>query len=859
MGAASSKPRRLITVVARTVLALLLLAQLAVLWVVTHAAPTRLPTALVDALGEVVSGRMDFDCREATVDRRGRIRLGGVRLSDPAHPGDGVSGDIDVLPDWLGCLGGQPRLLALQIRARASAGEGAAAGRVDDLVLRLGRIDRDEPAELQAAARIGTLTLRLHALGKPAPARGDGDAGMGDLAPTAWNRELAIDALRLLRSLDGAIGLTVAPGSLAAEGGFAENPAAVSPLPLRIESGRLSGCGEAAGRIGLVLNGVHLGGARASRAWVALDRALRLKVVAEGLRIDGLDRAHLVAEGRWQPDAPMRLRLHAGTPASRLEGEMEFTPSATRLRGLTARVAAEDLAGLSPIAGAARAVGVDLCGMLELRETEASWENGALNWLRGDFAFGSAGWGDLRPSLVRPEERRPVFQGHLDVDLAGNRLALTRLDLAGIVGEIRGGLRAGDAFDLRLSSTEGRPVSPPCLNSLLGSWWVDLWSRFDLSTHGTRPEADVRVRGRWGHPESIVTTVRSTLRNFGFMNARFLETDLWVFADAQETRVHIDQLRGELDGRDAGAAKGNLRWDWQRKERRGEPELLMVGELDPLCALRMYDPAAATRLRGWDFGKPNILVAVGPDRPLEVSLHATQPAKMGGIPVERYTATAQLDPATQGRLVLDVHGEIEGGQVKLKLTGNLASDNRIELTVDHWSRTGAERLIARLRGSEPAAAKPDNTLLSLRYTGRCDFATPWATEGEGRVRLTDPELKTLRLLGPLSSALDLLGLSFSSYNLNQAEAVFECSQGIARLQPLRLEGDDALVNLGGTLDLQSGGLRLKGGLKLKDSGWGPLKILNPNRLIANMISIDVGGNVNKPEVKAKIVDVNIIK
>lgn len=859
MGPAPSRPRRLITVVARTVLALLLLAQLAILWVIAHATPTRLPAALIDAVGELVSGTMDFECREATVDRRGRVRLGGVRLSDAAHPGDAVTGDIDVLPDWLGCLRGSPRVLALQVRARATAGEGAAVGRVDDFVLRLGRIGRDEATDLQAAARIGTLTLRVHALGKPGTAEGADTPGPAGLALPAWDRALGIDALRLLRSLDGAISLTASPESLAAEGGFAENPAAVSPVPLRIESGRLSGCRGETGRIGLVLGGVHLGGARAERTWITLDRGLRLGVLAEGLRVDGLDRAHLLAEGRWQPDAPTRLRLRAGTPASRLDGVVEVGPGSIRLRTLDARLAAEDLAGLAPVAQAARASGIDLCGMVELRETEALWENGSLAWLRGDFAFGSAGWGDLRPSLVRTEERRPTFQGRFDIDLAGNRLALTRLDLAGIAGEIRGGLRAGDPFDLRLSSTEGRPVNPPCLNALLGAWWVDLWSRFDLSTHGTRPEADVRVTGRWGHPESLVTTVRSTLRDFGFMNARFLEVDLRVYADARETRVNVERLRGELDGRDAGTAKGNLRWDWQRQERKGEPEILFVGDLDPLCALRLHDPAAAARLRGWDFGRPNIQVAVGPDRPLQISLHATQPAKMGGIPVERYTATAQLDPSAQGHLTLEAQGEIEGGQVSLKLAGNLASDNQVDLAVEHWSRTGAERLIARIRGMEPTAAKPDSTQLSLRYKGRCDFAAPWATEGEGRIQLSDPNLKTLRLLGPLSSALDLIGLSFSNYNLNRAEAVFECSQGVARLKPLKLEGDDALVNLGGTLDLQSGALQLKGGLKLKDSGWGPLKILNPNRLIANIISIDVGGDVNKPEVKAKITDVNIIK
>lgn len=858
MGATPAKPRRLITVAARTVLCLLLLAQLGVLWVLIHESPTRLPTGLVATLAELASGQASFECREATVDRRGRLRLGGVRMQDPRHPDDAVTGDIDVLPDWRSCLRGEARLIGLHIRGRATVGEPGAGARVDDFVLRLAQGSSEDPADLQVALRVGTLSIHAHALAGGPPA---GPSGAGSLSPILpeWNRGWATDALRWLRSLDGAVGLSLSPGTAAIEGEFTENPAALSPLPVQVGRGRVAGRLGKSRQAMATLHGVRLGGARVSRAWVRIDDQLGLRLLADGARLEGSGEASLAAAGAWHPGDVTRVHLQAETAASRLEAELELGLGEIRLRDVNARIAAADLGCVAPLAAGARQAGIDLCGTVEVLGAEATWTQGALGLTRGAFAFSASGWGEIRPALVRPEQARPVFQGDWLINPTENRLALTRLDLAGIRGEIRGGLRAGDPFDLRLVSAEGQPVNPSCLNTLLGAWWIELWSRFDLSTHGNRPEADVRVVGCWGQPESIRTTVRARLRRFGFMNARFLEADLWVFADARETQVNVDQLRGELDGRDAGTVKGNLRWDWRRLEHRSEPDILFVGDLDPLCALRLHDPALAARLHDWDFGRANIRVALGPDRPLQVSLHATQPARLGGIPVERYTAEAQLDPMTPGHLLLNVQGGVEGGRVSLKVAGNLTSDNRVELAVEHWSRTGAERLIARLRGAEPPVVRPDNTLLSLRYAGRCDFASPWATEGEGRIQLADPDLKTLRLLGPLSSALDLIGLSFSSYDLDRAEAVFECRQGAARLNPLNLEGEDALVNLRGTLDLQSGALRLKGGLKLKDSGWGPLKILNPNRLIANMISIDVGGNVNKPEVKAKIIDVNIIK
>ena len=95
--------------------------------------------------------------------------------------------------------------------------------------------------------------------------------------------------------------------------------------------------------------------------------------------------------------------------------------------------------------------------------------------------------------------------------------------------------------------------------------------------------------------------------------------------------------------------------------------------------------------------------------------------------------------------------------------------------------------------------------------------------------------------------------------MNRAEASFRCTEGKALLNPLKIEGDDAALNLKGSIQLQNGALDLSGRLYLKDSPWGLLKYINPNRLIARMIDIRIGGTVNKPEVGARPPDVNINK
>lgn len=839
------------TILARTLLAVLLLAQLAVLWVVAHASPTRLPAGVIDLFAELSSGRIDFECREVTVDNRGRIRLAGVRVSDAEHGEDALTGDIDVLPDWRGLLLGQPGLIGLQIRARGTVG-GKNGSDIDDLVIRLAR--ENDGASVQAAARTGTMVLRADVVGDSAP-RG----AAADNAIPSWNRELATDCLRGLRSVDGGVGLTVHRDRAILSGGFVDNAAALSPLPVQAARGTLRARWDGHLQAELLLTGVRAGDFAAAWSRVGLEDGAGLRVAAEGIRFDGLADGSASGRGRWQPDGRLSLSLLAATAESRLSAEVEVAGGSIRIHDAAARVAASDLTRLSPVARATRDAGVDLGGHIDILGGEATWTDGALASARAAFALGQTGWADLRPALVRPERSLANFSGEIALDLRSNRIALTRLDLAGIQGEITGGLRAGDAFAIHLHSTPDNPVNPSCLNALLGVWWVELWSRFDLSTRRTRPHADVRVVGRWGAADSIHTTVRAQLENFGFMGARFRGADLWVFAHPGETLVRIDSLRGELDGQDAGAARGTVRWDWRRQEWQGQPQIDAEGDLSPACALRLYDPAAAARIRTWNFSSPRLRVGLGPGRPLRVELISTGISSIEGVRVGDLRLTATRPPGPTGDLSIEATGDLSGGKASLSLVGDLATRNHLQLSVREWSRNGAANLIEQLGGPPAGKTGPDGSILTVVYEGDWDFAQPRNPVGKGQISLVDPNLKTIHLFGLVSSGLDALGIGISSYRLDRAEVSFICADGRAELTPLRFIGDDASLNLNGTISFQDGTLNLSGSFQLKDSAWGPLKYINPNRLITSMISVDVGGTVTDPKVRTKILGSGKVK
>lgn len=843
--------RRALALLLRTVLVLLLLAQLGALWVIAHSSPTRLPPSVIGGVAELFAGRLDLECREATIDRRGRIRLGGVRIHDSLHPDDGVTCDIDILPDWPAFLRAQPTLIGLQARGRGSLGTGGAAAAVDDFVIRVGR--DGSAASIQVAARAGTMVLRADA--NLAPEAEDDKQPDEPRAP-GWDRELAIAGLRTLRSLDGAMRLSATRERAAAEACFVDNPAAIGSLPFRVGRGRLrvQWDGKVRGELALTdLRGAAMG---AGRIWIALGDDRRLRILGEAIQLDGLDGVAASADGRWGASGGMTLQLRASRAQSRIAAQIDLGQGEPRAREIEARLAASELTAITPVAQAARDAGVDLCGAIDITDGEMRWTRGDLVYARGSFALSETGWRDMRPALVRPDSIRPVFAGDLSLDLEQGRLTLSRLDLAGIRGDVSCGLRSGEPFLIRLATSSGNPLNPSCLNSLLGDWWVELWSRFDLSTGGTRPHAVASVTGRWGAPESIQTEVRAQLERFGFMGARFLRTDLRVHATHSETWVRIDELRGDLAGADAGGARATVHWDWRRPEWGGQPEIEAEGNLSPACALRLHDAALATKVKAWTFGQPSIRMALGPRRPLHVTLEAPGESVLEGVKVEglRLSVT-QKDPAS-GQLLIDATGDLSGGKASLSLSGDLATRNELRLSVREWSRSGLERLVQQLGGPAAESSVGETSQLTVLYEGTYDFSTPWNTRGKGRASLSDPSLKTLHLMGGLSKGFDALGIGFSSYPLNRAEMAFKCQEGKANVSSLRIEGEDAEVKLKGAINLQNGDLDLNGQIYLKDSPWGFLKYINPNRLIAKMIKIRVGGNIGQPEVQANALDID---
>jgi hypothetical protein len=739
----------------------------------------------------------------------------------------------------------------MEARGRGTLGEQNDITACDDFVVRLERTQNT--IKVQSAARVGLMVLRADAslpTSLLSPTQEDPMEGASGLP---WDRVLAADCLKALRALEGSITLNMHGPNHATEllGVFIENPTSVSSLPLTVKRGTIQGRFDKTLHAQLHLQKLNVGNATAGEAWFFLDNQKIVRAYFTNIQADGLVSMDAQITGTWHDALKHTFALHLSTETSWVQANITADSEGVALSDSFAHIAASDLTRLNVVATGARNAGVDLSGPIDLIGAEFSWKKTAGVHGRGSFAFSKLGWKGISPSRVRPDNSFTVFTGDFNFSTNENKFSLQRLNLGGICGELEAGLQVGDAYTIRLNSTEGCPVNPPFLNNLLGDWWKDLWSRFDLSTAGMRPHADVLVKGKWGAADVEKVCVRAQLENFGFMGGRFSSLDLWVFKTPQNTTVRIDSVRGELEGRGAGSAHGAVEWDALKPEWNGQPRITVEGDIQPAFLLRLYDVSLANQLREWKFPKHQVRLALEPDHSLQIHLSAAEPVTVAGVRVESLEFDLAKNPSGT-EMAIRASGGVYGGHTTVEFKGDMSHQNTLSVSVIDWSRTGLMNLVASIQGrSVDKQTSKDKSNLMVSYKGTLDLDAPLATEGEGHAVLTDPHLKTIHLLGGLSEGLDALGLGFSSYPLEKAELSLHCKAGVGEVKRLDLTGPSASLKFKGNISLRDGALALAGQFKVSPSPFGPLGLLNPNRLIASMINIYVGGNLSKPQVSLK--------
>jgi hypothetical protein len=860
------KRRRLRTVVARTLLLLALLPQLGILWVLHRPSPTTLPSGLVEAVLELAIGQVRVDCDRVTLDRSGLIRLQGVRvthlttrtLGNPGLPASGsciAELDILVAPAWRNwtLLQADGTLIRAQGRLTTEIGT-TAHPLLDRLDLRA-----EVGAWANLVASAGEFDLRAQL-----------DAAAMSQDPTAvtlaaHERRLAqvIQALSLLRAFEGGGQVTAAGGSTRLEvSGKLREGAILREVSLFgwqlpagagnfILDGTLDGEGISAT---LRAHGLQFGGLTLGTVSAQLRPDGGCLITSGGLSFAGLDNGGAVMRGQLRNHGVaggwnLRGEISGEMGQSRLAASAKLGPGELELSDIELNAVAQDLVRLPGLGEGLRKAEVDFAGRLELMDGRLLAAHGEFQGASGRFALTRAGWKGLRVSAIRPERPDAAVTGSWSLEAGLTAFTLTDLNIAGIRGEISGGLAPDQLFLMRFRTSPGNPFHPRCINALLDPWWLDLWARFDLASTGTAPEADVLLRGRWDGVQPDLVQVAATLRDFGFMGARFSSTKVRVEVTPKETLTWIDHLDGVLDGKPAGSARARLRWDWKNPATEGLPEIVAEGDLAPACALRLYNIHQAQRISGWSFGMPWTKLRVSPHKATELELVTSGPSRIEGVELGTLHLRLSLPEVAGKPLQANLGAAFAGGRLELDLEGNLEDQNKVRrlALVDVWWADLQKAVPSLLPSSSPSATSAPASL-NLDFAGDINFRTPHLASGGGTFTFRDPSLKTVHLLGGFSQALGAVGIDFSNYPLTEAKGDYSLAKGKVLLRPLRLQGDDSLMVLTGEVELEGGQVALEGEFKLRKSPWGILGYINPNRLIAKMLRIKVGGTLSKPEV-----------
>ena len=581
------------------------------------------------------------------------------------------------------------------------------------------------------------------------------------------------------------------------------------------------------------------------RAWRAGGRVTEAQAFGfAGMELD------VAANGAEQGG---RGRLRTATSAADLSWR-RLADGSSQLLCPTATLSAEDLGRIPALRAALTEGGIGLEGTILLADLDVRFAPEAWT-VRG--ATGRISCGGLQALGLGAEAIAPGAGAGLNADVRFDAaapdfpLVLGRLDLAGVHGEAHCSLRAGGPFRLNLRGE----IAPPCLDRLLGDWWVQLWGLFRLTA---KPHAIIEVEGAWGQPLSTTTRGVTTLAGFRFMQAPFRSVAVRIDADARRTRIGLQRLAGGDQEAD-GAVDGLVTWDWSKPLAEAGPRVHVEGNLQPWIAATIAGPAVGASLKALELpATRQLIVDVVPGSgtlpDVTAKVRCAEPFRAWGLD----SANLEVAVLSSGpKLAIAADLDLAAGRAHLELAGDLlrAPEVKLNLKGCDFAKVGA--LVSQLARTQPTDPGSSPTTrnsiarLDLRFSGIVDLEHPTQLRGRGDFLLNDPELKKVRVLGRLSAALEAIGVDATSYELLTAQGSFGCLGGKVYFPDLVLAGKDAQLKLAGEVELAGPTLNFLGDFSLPSAGaFNPLKLLNLNRLLVALTKVRVKGPLSNPSTTA---------
>lgn len=570
-----------------------------------------------------------------------------------------------------------------------------------------------------------------------------------------------------------------------------------------------------------------------------------------GAQAYGFTDVDLRVEASGDERKPWRARLR--TPASAVDLTWRrLADGASELRCPAATLAAADLARIPALRAGLADGGIALEGSLQLADVElrCTPDTWALRTASGRVAFSGLQALGLHAESIAPGQRATLNADfRFDAAAPDFPLVLERLDLAGVRGEAHCSLRAEGPFRLNLRGE----IAPPSLDRLLGDWWIQLWGLFQLTA---RPHAVIEVEGAWGQPLRTTTRGAVTLAGFRFMQAPFRSVAVRIDADARRTWIGLHRLAGGA-AETEGAVDGEVTWDWSKPPKLAGPRVQVSGNLQPWIAATIAGPELGASLRALQLPPSRQLVvevepAEGPRPKVTAKVRCAEPFQAWGVDSAHLDLLVHSDGP---KLAVGADLDLADGRARLDLTGDLLRAPQVSLGLKDCDFAKVAALVGKVgKAASPATPPAPRTTiarLDLGFRGVVELDQPLLLRGRGDFLLRDPELKKVRVLGGLSSALESIGVDATSYELRTAQGTFGCLEGKAYFPDLVLSGEEARLKLAGEVDLAGPTLNFLGDFSLPSQGsFNPLQLLNLNRALVALTKVRVKGPLANPTTTA---------
>ncbi|MBX3751115.1 MAG: hypothetical protein KF897_13595 [Opitutaceae bacterium] len=404
--------------------------------------------------------------------------------------------------------------------------------------------------------------------------------------------------------------------------------------------------------------------------------------------------------------------------------------------------------------------------------------------------------------------RMDAFSGHIAFD--GRRFRAT--DALAWIGDNF----ARGSFEQDFTTREFRflltgRLHPPAIAGWFRGWWTNFWDDFDFTA--AAPEADVDVRGRWGHgPETTVFVfadcTRPVVRGVALDHAiarLFIRPHHYDALEIFATQGG-NAARGQFMRRTApvGFALDHMEFDFDSTLPLPDAAQLVGPDLSQALRPIVLSAPPTVHARGRIDGPAS---ARGTGRQIHVKGHATGAFTLHRFPLQHLDFEATLDG--DRLLVAPVEVGFAGGTV----TGSVQAWGPEEarrlgfaLSLREGSvreaATALETYAARRRGVAPAAnsAYIEGTAqvrmaLDLEAEGAAD--DPYSFKGTGHASLGGQGLGRVRLLGLLSELLNFTALRFDALRTD-----FTLEGDTLNFPHVNLTGPDAAVTARGSYQLR---------------------------------------------------------